>query len=87
MPFPCSICDEPATQICVACTKDTCANHLCLRCHRCSDCCECEEPMAESTTAGTVAQPPPPPPPEPAAEPAAAPGEELTGQADNRDLT
>ncbi len=41
-PFHCSICDEPSTQICRWCTKDTCANHLCDRCGRCSDCCVCE---------------------------------------------
>lgn len=40
--FTCNICAEPSTQICVYCTKDACANHLCDRCRRCSDCCECE---------------------------------------------
>jgi hypothetical protein len=40
--FTCSICGESSTDICVACTKDTCANHLCERCKRCSDCCVCE---------------------------------------------
>ena len=56
MPFACSICEELSTHICVSCTKDACANHLCLRCNRCSDCCECEEPLAESTPVETVAQ-------------------------------
>ncbi len=42
MPFVCSICGEAATQICVRCTKDACANHICEKCLRCSDCCECE---------------------------------------------
>jgi hypothetical protein len=42
MPFTCSICGEESEQICVRCTKDTCANHLCEKCGRCSDCCECE---------------------------------------------
>jgi hypothetical protein len=46
--FSCSICGEASTQICVWCTKDACANHLCEKCHRCSDCCSCEEPLAIS---------------------------------------
>ena len=41
--FVCSICDEPSKDICVYCTKDTCPNHLCEKCHRCSDCCRCEQ--------------------------------------------
>ena len=40
--FTCSICGESSRDICVSCTKDTCANHLCERCKRCSDCCVCE---------------------------------------------
>lgn len=40
--FTCSICGEGSKDICIACTKDTCANHLCERCKRCSDCCVCE---------------------------------------------
>jgi hypothetical protein len=56
MPFTCSICEELSTHICVSCTKDACANHLCLKCHRCSDCCECEDPVAESAPLETVAQ-------------------------------
>ena len=47
MPFACSICGEESTRICVWCTKDTCANHLCEKCGRCSDCCECEVPLDE----------------------------------------
>jgi hypothetical protein len=43
--FVCSICNEPSTEICVYCTKDTCGNHRCERCKRCSDCCECEVPL------------------------------------------
>ena len=42
MPFSCSICEEESTRICVSCTKDTCGNHLCEKCHCCSDCCSCE---------------------------------------------
>jgi hypothetical protein len=42
MPFVCSICEEESTRICVTCTKDTCANHLCEKCGACSDCCDCE---------------------------------------------
>ncbi len=42
MPFTCTICEEESTRICVACTKDTCGNHLCEKCRRCSDCCDCE---------------------------------------------
>src|ERR1700722_8482600 len=45
--FICSICGEPAGEICVYCTKDTCRNHRCERCKRCSDCCECEVPLVE----------------------------------------
>ncbi len=40
--FTCSICAEASRDICVYCTKDACANHLCEKCKRCSDCCECE---------------------------------------------
>ncbi len=45
MPFACSICEEESLSICARCTKDTCANHLCERCHCCSDCCGCEVPL------------------------------------------
>lgn len=44
--FTCSICGEPAGEICVYCTKDACLNHRCDRCKRCSDCCECEVPLS-----------------------------------------
>ena len=40
--FPCSICNEASTDICVYCTKDACPNHRCDKCKRCSDCCDCE---------------------------------------------
>ena len=40
--FTCSICGEGSREICVACTKDCCENHRCLRCLRCSDCCNCD---------------------------------------------
>jgi hypothetical protein len=58
--FSCSICGDPSTQICVWCTKDACANHICAKCLRCSDCCECEvpldEPEATPPGSGTPAQ-------------------------------
>ena len=41
------------------CTKDTCANHLCERCHRCSDCCLCETPVIRGLE--TAAEPEKPP--------------------------
>lgn len=56
--FVCSICGETSADICIYCTKDTCANHRCLRCLRCSDCCECEVPL----TAGEPEYEPPAPP-------------------------
>lgn len=40
--FYCSICAESSVNICVYCTKDACANHICERCLSCSDCCKCE---------------------------------------------
>jgi len=46
--FACSICGESSTKICVYCTQDACANHLCERCQRCSDCCACEMKLEES---------------------------------------
>ena len=49
MAFTCSICGESSEEICVYCTKDTCANHLCERCKRCSDCCVCESPIIRET--------------------------------------
>lgn len=56
MPFTCSICEEASTRICVACTKDSCENHLCEKCSRCSDCCGCEVSLneREPALAGSV---------------------------------
>ena len=51
MPFVCSICEEQSTCICVKCTKDTCANHLCEKCAACSDCCDCEVRLVEESLA------------------------------------
>ncbi|MBV8896433.1 MAG: hypothetical protein JO051_07970 [Acidobacteriaceae bacterium] len=45
MAFTCSICGESSHEICVYCTKDTCDNHMCQKCHGCSDCCVCETPV------------------------------------------
>ncbi len=39
--FQCYICDEPSTEICPHCTRDTCDNHICEHCSYCSDCCAC----------------------------------------------
>ncbi len=60
--FSCSICGETSTHICVYCTKDACANHLCERCHRCSDCCACgaqvfNEEFADYSTDGHISEP------------------------------
>jgi hypothetical protein len=64
MPFTCSICGEESTRICVLCTKDACANHICEKCQRCSDCCECEvtleEPAHEFTPVAHAIHPPQP---------------------------
>lgn len=69
MPFICSICGEESTKICVRCTKDACANHLCEKCRRCSDCCECEVALnghvPEFTPALHAVHPHPEPHPEP----------------------
>ena len=46
--FTCSICGDTSRDICIYCTKDACANHLCERCRRCSDCCACEMPVFEA---------------------------------------
>jgi len=62
MPFNCTICGEESTRICVWCTKDTCANHLCAKCGRCSDCCECEVPLDQPMHAVPVAHEPAPAP-------------------------
>lgn len=68
--FVCTICGESSSDICVYCTKDTCANHRCLRCKRCSDCCECEVPLTasepvRSSIPPTVPEPLPPGQPDP----------------------
>lgn len=47
MPFACSICEQESTRICVFCTKDACAMHICERCGCCSDCCQCDVPLDE----------------------------------------
>jgi hypothetical protein len=72
MPFTCSICEEESTRICVACTKDSCDNHLCEKCSRCSDCCGCEVRLEETLSAE--------PPAEPMAIGAEHTAEEITGQ-------
>jgi len=78
MAFFCSICAEESTRICVRCTKDTCANHLCEKCGRCSDCCECEVALAEAprvvpsvraAVAAGITKPEPAPEPPPGPEP------------------
>jgi hypothetical protein len=53
--FTCSICGEPASEICVYCTKDACGNHRCERCKRCSDCCECDVPLSVSEASAAAA--------------------------------
>jgi hypothetical protein len=67
--FTCSICGETSQEICVYCTKDTCANHMCERCHRCSDCCICESPIIreEKVAEAPVEEPRVDPEPEPEA--------------------
>jgi hypothetical protein len=57
MPFVCSICEEQSTRICVKCTKDTCANHLCEKCAACSDCCDCEIRLEEDRLEEETPQP------------------------------
>jgi len=88
MAFTCSICEEESTRICVACTKDSCDNHLCEKCSRCSDCCGCEvalnrqEQNHTALASGadlTLA-------PEPLAETAGIPPEEITAETANGDL-
>ena len=75
MPFTCSICEEESTRICVACTKDSCDNHLCEKCSQCSDCCGCEVTLTENSLA-----------PEPLVEPAGVPAEDVPGEAADKDL-
>jgi len=69
MAFFCSICGEESTRICERCTKDTCSNHLCEKCHRCSDCCECEVLLDQAPPVVRPAMHAAPPAPEPAADP------------------
>ena len=73
MPFTCSICEEESTRICVACTKDSCDNHLCEKCRRCSDCCGCEVALNSARGTETFV------PPEALAEPAGIPPDEVSG--------
>jgi hypothetical protein len=49
--FTCHICNDASTDICVYCTKDACANHLCKKCGHCSDCCDCEVALTEEQVA------------------------------------
>ena len=56
MSFTCSICEEESTRICVACTKDSCDNHLCEKCFRCSDCCGCEVALNQQEPNHTAAE-------------------------------
>jgi len=89
MQFSCSICGEPSTRICISCTKDTCANHLCAKCHRCSDCCECEDPVAESTPETeltAVDGTDPLAASQAVAEPAGAPAEDVAREAGDQDV-
>ena len=88
MPFTCSICEEESTRICVACTKDSCDNHLCEKCFRCSDCCGCEVALNqhERGRSASVNGAEPLPAPEIMAEPAAMPPDDVTGETANLDL-
>jgi hypothetical protein len=88
MPFICSICEEESTRICVACTKDSCDNHLCEKCSRCSDCCGCEVTLnpEEQSHPASVGGAEPFLAPEPLAEPAGIPPEDISGEAANIDL-
>jgi hypothetical protein len=78
--FHCSICEQESLRICVACTKDTCSNHLCDKCGACSDCCDCElrletaEPPRASTLSHGPRDPEPHPHPMPDPDPAPEPG-------------
>jgi hypothetical protein len=88
MPFTCSICEEESTRICVACTKDSCDNHLCEKCKRCSDCCGCEVTLVERelSNSALVSGTEPLFTPEPLAEPAGIPAENIAGEAADIDL-
>jgi hypothetical protein len=83
MPFVCNICEQESTLICVRCTKDTCANHLCAKCGCCSDCCDCEVPLDEhefshvpTVHAGAPKPDPEPEPPHPPPDPDPFPSDE-----------
>ena len=82
MPFTCSICEEESSHICVACTKDSCDNHLCEKCSRCSDCCGCEVRLneAEHIHAATVGAVDGFVDSEPIVEPAGLPLEDVAGE-------
>jgi hypothetical protein len=67
--FICNICEEESTRICVNCTKDTCANHLCEKCGCCSDCCSCELSLNAATVRDPEPHPHPMPDPDPAPDP------------------
>jgi hypothetical protein len=69
MPFVCNICEEQSTRICVQCTNDTCANHLCEKCASCSDCCDCEVRLEEDLAGPHEPEPHPHPMPDPDDEP------------------
>ena len=99
MPFTCSICEEESTRICIACTKDSCENHLCEKCSRCSDCCGCEvalndrehavaaerhEPHQPETA--SVGGPEPLLGAEPVLEPSGIPAEDVPGEAPDIDF-
>jgi hypothetical protein len=88
MPFTCNICEEISTDICVACTKDSCANHLCEKCSRCSDCCGCEVALndPETAVAASVGGPEPLVASEPVIEPPGVPAEDIPGQAPDVDF-
>ena len=85
MPFTCSICEEESTRICVACTKDSCDNHLCEKCSRCSDCCGCEVKLDE-TASTLVAGAEPLLGAEAMVEPAGVPPEHVAGETADEDL-
>ena len=88
MPFTCSICEEESSHICVACTKDSCDNHLCEKCSRCSDCCGCEVRLNETEHyhSALVGGTEPLLAAEPASEPAGVPAEDIPGEAADKDI-
>jgi hypothetical protein len=65
MPFVCNICEEQSTRICVRCTKDACANHLCEKCGACSDCCDCDLQLEQVAGPHDPDEPKPHPMPDP----------------------